>query len=52
MVDWFSTALDCVDVTYISDRLLDQLPTPAPLFHHLGATATAAAQATYRSTFC
>jgi hypothetical protein len=36
MVDWLSTASDCVDVTYIRGRLLDQLPTPA--FHHLGTT--------------
>jgi hypothetical protein len=34
MVDRFTTTLDCVDVTYIGDQLLDQLPAPT----QLGAT--------------
>ena len=34
MVDRFTTTLDCVDVTYIGDGLLDQLPAPT----QLGAT--------------
>jgi hypothetical protein len=31
MVDRFTTTLDCVDVTYIGDQLLDQLPAPTQL---------------------
>jgi hypothetical protein len=34
MVDRFCTTLDCVDVTFIGDDLLDRLPTPA----QIGAT--------------
>jgi DNA-binding transcriptional ArsR family regulator len=34
MVNRFTTTLDCVDVTFIGDELLEQLPAPA----HLGAT--------------
>jgi DNA-binding transcriptional ArsR family regulator len=34
MVDRFTTTLDCVDVTFIGDGLLDQLPAPT----QLGAT--------------
>ena len=34
MVDRFATTLDCVDVTFIGDGLLDQLPLPA----QIGAT--------------
>jgi DNA-binding transcriptional ArsR family regulator len=34
MVDRFTTTLDCVDVTFIGDGLLEQLPAPT----HLGAT--------------
>ena len=34
MVDRFCTTLDCVDVTFIADGLLDELPTPA----QIGAT--------------
>ncbi len=34
MVDRFTTTLDCVDVTFIGDGLLDQLPAPA----QVGAT--------------
>jgi hypothetical protein len=33
-VDRFATTLDCVDVTFIGDGLLDQLPLPA----QIGAT--------------
>jgi hypothetical protein len=31
MVDRFATTLDCVDVTFIGDGLLDQLPLPAQI---------------------
>ena len=34
MVDRFATTLDCVDTTFISDQLLDHLPTPT----QIGAT--------------
>jgi len=34
MVDRFTTTLDCVDVTFIGDGFLDQLPAPA----QVGAT--------------
>ncbi len=34
MVDRFATTLDCVDVTFIGDGLLDQLPAPS----QIGAT--------------
>jgi hypothetical protein len=34
MVDRFTTTLDCVDVTFIGDGLLDQLPAPS----QIGAT--------------
>jgi hypothetical protein len=34
MVDRFTTTLDCVDVTFIGDGLLDRLPAPA----QVGAT--------------
>lgn len=34
MVDRFTTTLDCVDVTFIPDQLLDQLPAPT----QIGAT--------------
>lgn len=34
MVDRFTTMLDCVDVTFLPDRILDRLPTPS----QIGAT--------------
>jgi hypothetical protein len=34
MVDRFTTMLDCVDIGFLPDRLLDELPTPS----RIGAT--------------